>query len=508
MRKCLIGLILCTVVLWVGVAAAQPSEEPPNYANSLSIPWIGEPPKAPDGTIYLAYDDGTDDSPGSGWYLSPNWSYQVRFNPPPGTLLKVGTVEFFIADVFNPGTIEVHIQSGLDETFAAAKLKVDEPGWYKVEIVPGFETDTTFWVVLRTPDFRGGGGDDMHPPIAGRSAQGWPGTWQSRPANFMVRAVAEEAPFPGHKIAVLICGDTPFTALDAVQKGVGTWNGGIANLRLDAQMITWGYDEFWNDTVRLYHTLIEQGGFDPKNIYVLWGNGTDWNVLHPDQVAPLYVPKYGTMTDFPATLDSVRTVFRALASGNVELGIPQVTKEDSLFVWTFDHGTSSGGGGQQTGDSWVCLMDGNMSDYEFAELLHRVEYQRAAVFMQQCFSGGFIDNVADDKTFIGTACRGDESAWRADDVEPSPDRVENETWDGLVCHHGEFNYYMMNAFQWRSPLGTFVDANRSLPADRISSTESFSWAYSHDSRWETPQSRDDGRVGTRWIMTWRTYAQR
>jgi hypothetical protein len=24
-------------------------------------------------------------------------------------------------------------------------------------------------------------------------------------------------------------------------------------------MQTWGYDEFWNDTVRLYHLLIEQG---------------------------------------------------------------------------------------------------------------------------------------------------------------------------------------------------------------------------------------------------------
>lgn len=114
---------------------------------------------------------------------------------------------------------------------------MDEPGWYtKGGIVRALGAGHDVLVVLRTPDFRGGGGDGSRIPHHRPFGAGWPGTWQSRPANFMVRAVAEEAPFPGHKdIAVYSLRRRALHRPGRSAEGVGTWNGGIANLRLDAQ---------------------------------------------------------------------------------------------------------------------------------------------------------------------------------------------------------------------------------------------------------------------------------
>ena len=504
----LVLLIMIATLLLGGLAMAVPDDG--TYSNApIGLTDLSVAIEDTTGnTAVLYYDDGKDDTPRHGWRLNSSWSYQVRFNPPAGKKIKIGTVNFYIADVFSPGTIEVHVQSGIDETFAAAKVEVSNPGWYKVELSPGLETDSFFYVVLKTRNFDGGGGDDQHPPTANRSAQGSTGHWNDRNANFMVHAIGEQNKVKGHKVAVLICGDTPYTARDAVSRGEGTWDGGASNMKSSAEMDSWGYDEFWSDTVRMYRILIEQGGFHPDNIYVLWGDGVDWSESHPDDVPLKYQPKYGPITDYAATLKNVQMVFDDLTHGSVARGVPIMTKEDSLFVWTFDHGTSSGGGGAQSGDSWLCLMDGNLSDYDFAKMLHGVPYAQAAVFMQQCFSGGFIDNVANKTTFIATASRGDEGAWRADDVDPDPDKVENETWGDILCHHGEFNYYFMNAFEWRSPLGTPVNANIDDTFDgRVSSKESFTWAFDHDSRPETPQVRDDGGVGADWILTWKTTAQ-
>ena len=101
--------------------------------------------------------------------------------------------------------------------------------------------------------------------------------------------------------------------------------------------------------------------------------------------------------------------------------------------------------------------------------------------MQQCFSGGFIDDLTiephDAKTCIYTASRGDESAWRADDADPHPDAVENETCPecGTTVHHGEFNYYFMSAHQCASSLGTPVNAHLEPPDGEISSYEAGEW---------------------------------
>ena len=77
--------------------------------------------------------------------------------------------------------------------------------------------------------------------------------------------------------------------------------------------------------------------------------------------------------------------------------------------------------------------------------------------MQQCYSGGFIDNLTSGahgrKTAIFTACGGNQLGWRADDVSPSPDAFENEPWgQGQFADHGEFDYYFMCALWCATPV--------------------------------------------------------
>ena len=507
MKKVSIFILSLCLTLFLGGMAKADSESVTYGVPDFEVQDIVVEGEYDAKTITLSYDDGVDDSPGDGWLLDLSHSYRVKFNPSPGKKIKVTNVKFYIADVSTAGDVNVLVQTGIDETYATGFVSISGPGWYEVAVSPKLKTDNFFFVVLKSAGFAGGGGDDLHPPIAGRSAHGYPGYWDPTHANFMVRAVGEQSAGKERKVAVLICGDTPHRAYEAVARGEGTWNGGYKNLQyVDSYQ---GYNEFWCDTVRMFHILIDQGGFHADNIYVLWGDGTDWNVSHPTEVADKYVPKYGTMTDYEANLSTVRMVLEGLANGNVTYSIPKMTERDSLFVWTFDHGsTGPGPDGAQSGDSLLCLMDGNMEDTEFADLLHAIPYRQAAVFMQQCYSGGFIDDVANGNTFIATACQGNQLAYRADDVNPDPDDVENETWPGFpTSHHGEFNYYFMNAFEWRSPLGTAVNANTQKPNKRISSTEAFNWEEGHESSSEIPQVRDDGGVGTKWILTWATTAE-
>lgn len=315
------------------------------------------------------------------------------------------------------------------------------------------------------------------------------------------------SPPAGNQYAVLICGDTPFTAREAYMNGTGAWGPGP-----DRDMDR-SFDEFWNDIDWLYNILIERADFTPDRIFVLCGNGTDWPVLHPNQVCCRYFPKYGTVTDFAATLQNVRMVFDGLEAGDPEHGIPQMTENDDLYVYTFDHGYTGGGSdGAQYGDSYLCLMDGMISDVEFADRMDQIPYARRTVFMQQCFSGGFIDNLTegphDAKTCIFTACRGNQSAYPADNDDPYPDNHESGICElcGLWVTHGEFNYYFMSAHNWASPIGTEIDPNIYEPDNEISSYEAGQWALVHDSQSEDPQFRDVAGIGHSWISTLRSAA--
>ena len=93
------------------------------------------------------------------------------------------------------------------------------------------------------------------------------------------------------------------------------------------------YPEFWNDTYLMWD-MLKSKGFTESNIFVLFADGNDFEThdsySHPD-------PNI-TITDFSATKTNVDIVFDGLANGDASNNIPQLTEDDFLVVWVFDHG--------------------------------------------------------------------------------------------------------------------------------------------------------------------------
>lgn len=246
------------------------------------------------------------------------------------------------------------------------------------------------------------------------------------------------------KIAVLICGDLAES----------------------------GYDEFWNDTVWMYKTLVA-AGFRKDYIYVLYGNGTDYVSANPTYKCMEKV------TDFAATTANVNLVLDGLKNGNATYGILKMMPIDYLYVWTFDHGSGNN-------PAYLCLRDGNMADTAFASKLNVIPYNIRAIFMQQCRSGGFTDNLRGGMSFVSTACRSSENAHRAN--------TENDLYGGAYYHHGEYNYYVISAFAGKTATGATVNAD-SDASGKVSALEAHNWMVSHENQSEVPQMDDIGSTG-------------
>ncbi len=184
-------------------------------------------------------------------------------------------------------------------------------------------------------------------------------------------------------------------------------------------------------------------------------------------------------------------------------------KGNYAFVYTSINPWSLAGADEH---SCVCLMSHGMLDERMEEHLRGVEYNRRTFWMQQCFSGGFIDNLENENTVILTACRYDETAFRADDKDTAGNfYIENEEWQpGDTCHHGEFNFHVMNAVRQTEiwpydnppPVPSDLDGNR-----HTSMWEAFQWVETHDSWYrywglETPQYSDPGNIGSSTYLVW------
>lgn len=238
------------------------------------------------------------------------------------------------------------------------------------------------------------------------------------------------------------------------------------------------FGEFWWDVVLMREALLNNGFLD-NHIYVLFGNGADYvNASYPN---PRYRPA-PAITDFAANTADVQAVFNGLANGTG--GFPQMTDDDLLFVWTFDHGCGPPcivGPNHNFG-----LMDANMDDTVFAGLVNAVPHAYRVFCMQQCHSGGFVNELRSDRTVILTACSDTEHA------NPADSAAENEVVGGKTYRHGEFNFHLYCALMGQTVTGTAVNAD----ADGngfVTMQEVFNHIQTNDSRAETPQY-DDGNL--------------
>jgi hypothetical protein len=250
----------------------------------------------------------------------------------------------------------------------------------------------------------------------------------------------------------------------------------------------WG-ECFWNDTVWMYKTLLANG-YTKEDIIVLYGDGADFISANP-----YYQHRVGgafqKVTDFAATTGNVNMVFDGLKNGDAAKGIPKMDGNDTLFLWTFDHGGLSGG------EATLVLRNGSIKATPFASKLNAIPYAQRAIFMQQCYSGGFIEPLKNNRTYISTACKADEVARPADDRDKNGNViVENEMFGGKTYSHGEYNYYVTTALNRLRPLPPGGAINADSNADTfVASLEMHDWNKNRESRQETPQSADLGGIG-------------
>ena len=273
--------------------------------------------------------------------------------------------------------------------------------------------------------------------------------------------------------AVLITGDNP----DGDASGTKTWNGGSADPD--------GYDEFWNDTFLMWEMLF-CSGWDDENIFVLFANGEDTSYenerYRPDLLygyAPWYIDH---ITDDSAYKQDVIDVFDHLDT--------TMTEDDFLFVWTFGHGSNEDPIG-------LVLMDAVLSIEDFDTLMPN-NYNRRVFWMQQCYSGGFIEYLENDSTVILTAVDSIQIGVPADNLAPdAADTLENDLDSLDEYTHGEFNYHVLNAARLLT-VGYFhsLEDSVDLNSDGLASMEEiWLWEEAKDSPvTTTPQLSDPDSI--------------
>ena len=184
------------------------------------------------------------------------------------------------------------------------------------------------------------------------------------------------------------------------------------------------WPRYWGDVSFIYTTLVEEYGYQDDHIYVLMSDGTDPGEdrhiqTDPDPDNPPVIEELydsspldldGDGDDdvsYSATKANITTVFNALS--------PILGEGDTLFIFTTDHGGPDGAGipGE---DVILNLWYESIKDDEFATEVDKISADvPIMITMEQCFSGGFIDDIipglAGQKRTIATAANASESSY-------------------------------------------------------------------------------------------------
>jgi hypothetical protein len=160
------------------------------------------------------------------------------------------------------------------------------------------------------------------------------------------------------------------------------------------------HSEYWYDLFLLYRTLIDLG-FTHSNIFVLYGNGADFNSAHGFYNTTSVFPGLPQITDFAVTGTNVDNIFTWLANGNPATGVPQIQPGDYLFYWWMGHG---GGCACSDYSANIATTAENVTDDQFKTYFERLP---ACViktdYVMTCRSGGLIDDLQGLHSMIHTA---------------------------------------------------------------------------------------------------------
>ncbi len=218
------------------------------------------------------------------------------------------------------------------------------------------------------------------------------------------------------------------------------------------------YGRYWNDMSFMYKALKQKYGFSDNEIFVLYANGTHSpnEDLDGDGVDDV---------DYAATKANLTAVIN-----NIAANIPS---DGKFFFYSTNHGGTSGGY-----NAYLYLWGEWITDVDFAALTKNIKCADAIYVMEQCYSGGMIDNILQAQTYpcsnpkvsVMSAARHDEVSW-ACDTEGSYD---------------EYVYHWTSAIFGKTPTGAVVNADYNTDG-KVTVGEAHQYAKSKDSRSEHPQ---------------------
>lgn len=221
---------------------------------------------------------------------------------------------------------------------------------------------------------------------------------------------------------------------------------------------------YWNDCSSIYAALTQVYGYKDENIYVLISDGTNPgnDIRNYDGTytsSPLDLDGDGDNDiDFSATSGNITTVFNTLAG--------QMDAESSLFIYTTDHGYQISGQ-----DAALNLWNSTtITDAQFATEVNKVTADEIMIVMEQCNSGGFIDDLQATGRVIATAADFDELSWA---MAPT-------------YEYDEFVFHWTAAIAGQDAYANPVNADSNSDGF-VSMREAFLYAEANDAASETPQ---------------------
>lgn len=162
-----------------------------------------------------------------------------------------------------------------------------------------------------------------------------------------------------------------------------------------------GYSELrFEKNLLLAYLVLLENGFQRDNIYTLKSNGEN-NLFYS--------------VDGPATREAIAAVFKHLSK--------IVGSQDSLFVFTTDHGKKSEvtirDSDKQASMSLSTLILFNneeINEMEFASWIEKINPREGVAIFTQCYSGGFAERITNERfVTIASASRDQVSYDNGDD---------------------------------------------------------------------------------------------
>lgn len=225
----------------------------------------------------------------------------------------------------------------------------------------------------------------------------------------------------------------------------------------------YNHERYWNDCAFLYRTLRHVYGLPGEHVTLLMADGDD-------PATDTLLEGAGGLVSQPTDLDGDGSADLHLAATAANVSqlfdrlATTLTADDHLFVYIIGHGERT-----PHGDVHLWLWNNEWMDAaELSALLDRCHPATMNIVLGLCYGGAFADQLRGERRIITAACAADQLSWACADRP-----------------YDEFVYHWTCAIAGHDEQGRGVDAD--LDADgRVSMSEAYHYACSHDRRPETP----------------------